>query len=371
LAARDAVVAGRQRTEPGTLKMQPAILQIVPRKPGALDGVGDYALRLAQQLRVDRGIETRFATPPLEVNNKDEFSNCSAIILHYVNYGYHPRGIPKQLPSLVRELKQGTGAILLTIFHELYASGPPWRSAFWLQSSQKSIAREIARLSEACVASSETMRAMLQRLAPAAKVLVHPVISTLGEPGLSVDQFVRRDPHRWVIFGGTHLLQRSLNTFRERFARIPETVSPQELYLLGGKQNAAVRDAVARLGEARCYYQPEIEASAASEILSTCSFGWIDYFQQRHVPTDVILKSGSFASYCAHGVIPVVPHITSAIELRGERMPGLCFVESNGSNLPAPAERARISEAVYNWYRRHGSVTHLARAVAASLETRS
>ncbi len=163
-------------------------------------------------------------------------ANCRDIILHYVNYGYQKRGLPVRLPSLLRRLRQACGGRLVTIFHELYASAPPWRSAFWLQRMQKSITRTVARLSDACVVSSETMRDLLCRLAPQSGISIHPVVSALGEPTFSIDQFVRRDPHRWVMFGGTHLLHRSLETFRHSFSVIPEAFSPRELFILGGSE---------------------------------------------------------------------------------------------------------------------------------------
>ena len=350
------------------LKERSIILQILPQKPQAREGVGDYALRLAQQLQTHCGVETKFAAPPLAAN---QCADYAGIVLHYVNYGYHSRGIPKELPEQVRKLKATTRGRLLTIFHELYASGPPWESAFWLQPRQKSIAREIARASDASIVSSETMRAMLRRLASAAGILVHPVISTLGEPTLSTSQLVRRNPHRWVIFGGTELLQRSLRTFSERFTRIRKDVSPEELYLLGGNENPKIRRACDALRSVHCHYRPMIEADAASEILSSCSFAWIDYFRQRGVPNDVILKSGSFASYCAHGVVPVFAARGSAINVEGDQMPGPFFVTAGDSSLPSPAEREKVSAAIYEWYQRHAAVEHLARSIKEFLQLKS
>ena len=367
------------------MKISSRILQIVPRAPGSYDGVGDYALKLAERLRSDYGRETTFAaaavTSDLRVENFDlvsplasaerECANCHDVILHYVNYGYHKRGLPLRLPSLLRRWKQTCGGRLVTIFHELYASAPPWRSAFWLQPAQKSIARAIARLSDACVVSSETMRDLLQRLSPASDIAVHPVVSALGEPILSSAEFVRRDPHRWVIFGGTHLLQRSLRTFRHRFSVIPEPFSPHELYVLGGDENLTTRHEVSEIRGIACHYRPRIEAGAASENLSSCSFGWIDYFRQPNVPTAAILKSGSFASYCAHGVIPIFPHEGSAIALQGYQLPGPYFVEANRTHLPAVADRAETSARIYEWYRRQASVEHLAKGIATLLQIKS
>ena len=194
------------------LKSAGPILQIVPRAPGTHEGVGDYALQLAERLSIDYGRETIFAVgSPVSVSAAGNFrvlaplasiseaewrkQNYSDIILHYVNYGYQNRGVPFRLPATLRKLRRGCGGKLVTVFHELYASGSPGQSAFWLQPLQKSIAGSIARMSDACVVSSEPMRDLLRRLAPESSTFVHPVISTIGEPAFSSDLFVD-DPAR-------------------------------------------------------------------------------------------------------------------------------------------------------------------------------
>ena len=367
------------------MKTPDRILQIVPHAPGSHEGVGDYALKLAERLRSDYGQETIFAAAAISsVSSVDSFDvvaplasvehgcgNCRDIILHYVNYGYQERGLPVQLPSLLRRLRDVSHGRLVTIFHELYASSAPWRSAFWLQRWQKSIARKIARISDACVVSSEVMRDMLLQVAPGTAIAVHPVVSTLGEPAMSSDQFVRRDPHRWAIFGGTHLIKRSLNSFRRRIENIPDFLAARELFILGGSDDEEVQREANQIRGITCHYQPAVEAAAASEILSSCSFAWIDYFRQRNVPTATILKSGSFACYCAHGVTPVFPHAGSPIALEGDQMPGPYFVELNRTHLPALADRTETSARIYEWYRRHASIEHLAKGIATLLQLKS
>jgi hypothetical protein len=346
------------------LKTSPAILQIVPRLSGSLDGVGDYASILSDELRADFNIETKFVAPPFAPLTPND---CAGIVLHYVNYGYHNRGVPMELPATLRQLKQHAKGRLLTIFHELYASGPLWRSAFWLQPMQKAIARAIARLSDRCVVSSETMRDLLRKLSPASKIAVHPVLSTVGEPVLEADSFVRRDPKRWGIFGGTHLLERSLSSFQHLRRFVPDAFSPRELFVIGGVENTHVRDALGRMGDIESHYHPSLDRTVASEILSTCSFGWLDYFQHADVPTDAILKSTSFASYCAHGVIPVFPEAMSAIAIENDSMPGPFFVREGHVRLPLPVERAQAASQINAWYGRHSSAKILARGIAAAL----
>jgi hypothetical protein len=362
------------------LKTSATILQIVPKVPGGLDGVGDYALIVANKLRQIYGHESVFAAAEFDsrttadgfdavsldsLEGKEAGRKFDSVILHCVNYGYQKRGVPLALLGVLRKLRGKASGSLLTIFHELYASAPPWRSAFWLRPLQIHISRSIAELSDACIVSSETVLAELKRLAPDAKMSVHPVLSNFGEPSLSLGQFVRRDPHRWVICGGTALVERSIRSFRTIANRIPDVFAPRELMLLGGIDNPTTREMMAELRNLRCDYHPQIGAREASRILSTCSFAWVDYFHRSDVPTSAILKSTSFAAACAHGVIPVLPHRGSTISLQGDELPGPYFV--GGVRAELPENPAKIAAEIYAWYERNVSSDHLVEGIARAL----
>src|SRR5204863_2041038 len=252
----------------------------------------------------------------------------------------------------------------------------PWTSAFWLQPLQIHLAKSVGRLSDACIVSSDNFRRELQHMVPSAQVELHPVPSGLGEPSLSPDQIANRDPHRWAIFGGTALVERSLRSFRQLLPRIPDSIAPKKLFVLGGEDNPVarsllvdlVRQGTDSLGrEVESDYRPRIAAAEASEILKTCSFGWFNYFHRPDVETSVILKSSAFASACAHGVIPVFPHRGSAVSLDGDHLPGPFFVERDRSEIPDAHERAKISADIYDWYQRHASSEHLIRGIVEML----
>ena len=128
--------------------------------------MGDNALNLAQALLAGHNITTRFAVAhQTNLAAKDGFEvvagldessvdslarECDHVILHYVNYGYQPRGVPFHLRDFARRLRGKLRGRWLTAFHELYAFGPPWRSAFWLRPLQVKIARDL--IASPCIA---------------------------------------------------------------------------------------------------------------------------------------------------------------------------------------------------------------------------
>lgn len=323
------------------------IFQIVPRAPGSREGVGDYARILATKLAENHGLATRFvsAQPAADGWTLGEISDAQwrahpacAIVLHYVSYGYQARGVPRSLPQKMRRIQQLCGGRILTVFHELYARGSWRQSAFWLQPVQRRIARALARLSAACLVSSHVLAEQLQRLAPGAPVVVRPVCSTWGEPPFAE----ARDPRRWVVCGGTELIRRSLRSFPEKEA---------ELFVVGGAEQPELRQRFDRV-----HYLPNVDAAVASALLSTCAFGWLDYFEQAEVPTAAILKSTAFAACCAHGVLPVLPAPVSQID----GFPG----PLTPATLPDDSERPALAHATYDWYQGHASAAQLAATVA-------
>ena len=130
------------------------VIQIVPRLPPAITGVGDYAVLLAGELAKAHGWQTRFLNASadglrIEVANKFHVEHLAQrrvsslvdaldrlvppgtpLYVHYVGYGYQKRGCPYWLVrGLERWRRSGEGRRLVVMFHELFASGPIWMIA--------------------------------------------------------------------------------------------------------------------------------------------------------------------------------------------------------------------------------------------------
>ncbi|HEY2139744.1 MAG TPA: hypothetical protein VGH00_06680 [Chthoniobacterales bacterium] len=366
--------------------MSSRVLQIVPHLPGTLDGVGDYALNLARALSADHGINTTFLvadkTPTTSTGGYAVVSGLNArdcgplardhphVILHYVNYGYQARGVPFLLRAFAKQLRSQLRGKWVTTFHELYASGPPWKSAFWLRPFQVRIARDMIDASTACVVSNPPIENAISAYDPRKKIYSVPVMSNFGEPELA--DFRSASPKRWVICGGTALLARSLELFERLNSEIPDDFRPQHLDVVGGRKNESIVAVVDRLqrnrSNLRLRYYPEVGSDLASEVLRESSFGFIDYFGSGKVWPGMVLKSTAFAALCAHGVIPVLSHREPPIAVDGDALPGAYCVTATGSNLPQLEQVPEIRKRVYDWYRAHADSRQAARIYAEALK---
>jgi hypothetical protein len=361
------------------------VLQILPQLPGTLDGVGDYALNLAKAVWAEHGVMTVFAVAQeTTVASKDGFQvisglnersvhsmagECDHVILHYVNYGYQVRGIPFHLRRFARQLRRKLRGRWLTTFHELYASGPPWKSEFWLRPLQVKIARDMVDISDACFVSNKTVENEIQAYDSAKKIYLAPVLSNFGEPELT--DFTGSSPKQWAICGGTALVARSLLSFQQIQHAIPAAYVPEQLQVIGGRDDRGTRALVESLNNGTrglaCTYHPEVSVERASELLRDCSFAWLDYFGTGKIWPGMILKSGAFAACCAHAVVPVLSHQEGTFAVDGAAFPGPYFIAPGAVNFPPLDSLQAIRGKIYAWYQAHASSPRLSRIYAEAL----
>lgn len=271
-----------------------SIVQIVPSLPPPLEGVGSYALTLAQALSARCGIESSFvsaATLPVKTPEglRAALTPGATVLLHYVGYGYHPRGCPDWL---VDALEGWTGR-LVTIFHEVWATGPPWTSSFWLSPRQRRLAGRLARRSDGLLTSMALYRRRLLRHSPDREAVVMPVFSTVGEPEQPPP--LRGRAPRLVLFGSPGTRARAYRHLAAALERTCETLGLTEIQDIGPRAEG-VPDTVAgrpvrRLG-------PLADAEVSRLLLESVA-GFVSY------PASFLPKSTIFAAYCAHGMLPV------------------------------------------------------------------
>lgn len=351
------------------LKPVTKITTLVPRLPPAVDGLGDYGLNLARQLRRDFGLITDFVvgdpnwvgTAPLEgfivkqvvvqsvtalLDLLPSESNSSAIVLlHYVGYGYAKRGCPFWLVEGLerwRKAVSNNNRYLVTMFHEIYAFGPLWTSQFWTSPLQKKLAARLACLSDRCVTSKQEYAEIISQLSQEkhTKIPALPVFSNVGEPE-HVPPLVDR-PRRLVVFGGrgprSRVYQRSPlaleQTCRELAIKEIIDVGPE----LDFEIKPVVGIPVVALGVNT--------AHEISCLLSNSVVGFFDY------ATEYLAKSTIFAAYCAHRVIPV------GVFYEGQNVDGLeagkhywqADRHQGSMNL---LEGQMVADNAYAWYQTH------------------
>lgn len=266
------------------------IVQVVPHLPPPFEGVGTYAAVLAEAL-AKLGIETRFLVPDRTAEGlRREIGDAETVLLHYAGYGYHRRGCPAWLVEGLARWRSPSGNRLVTVFHEVWATGPPWRSSFWLLPLQRRIAAALARRSGAL---ATTLPVYADLLRPWAKeVAVLPVFSTVGEPA-AVPGFGER-ARRVVVFGGAGVRGRTWGPFLPDLARTVRELGAEEILDVGPPVD--VPDTVEGVPVRALGVLPPAEVSG---LLLGSAAGFLAY------PPKFLPKSTIFAAYCAHGVLPV------------------------------------------------------------------
>ncbi|TYQ23359.1 glycosyltransferase family 1 protein [Pseudanabaena sp. UWO311] len=341
------------------------VISIVTRLPPAIDGVGDYALNLARQLRKDYNIQTQFivgnpdwkgeaeiagfSVNQVTDSNSDQLTTLfegdrtSPVLLHYVGYGYAKRGCPIWLVDGMQRWKNlYPDRLLVTMFHELCASSYlPWQSSFWLSPLQKSLVTRLAKLSDRCITSKQSYSDILVKLSNGKhkQIQALPVFSNVGEPKQNRPLSDRQK--QLVIFGSVANRIRVYRESQEALNSACQSLDIQSILDLGtptGIEPQTIGNVpILELG-----MQP---AEKISEIMADAIAGFLNY------NPNFLSKSGIFAAYCAHGLLP--------INVRGSDIPidkiklGEHYWISSKVELKDIERMQAISNNAHAWYSSH------------------
>ena len=166
-------------------------------------GVSDQAVLLAAELQGAFGIDSAFVVlnsderndvpwPVIHCAPAQLLESClklsgeqpGTILVHVSGYGYSADGAPNLLADALAKVKDDGRFRVVAYFHEIAASGPPWTSAFWYASRQKSAIRKIAETSELLATNIGVHAKWLEREThgrQAHSVKLLPVFSAAGE----------------------------------------------------------------------------------------------------------------------------------------------------------------------------------------------
>jgi len=263
------------------------------------------------------------------------------VLLHYVNYGYATRGCPFWLVAGLEAWKRiEPRARLVTMFHELFAFGPPWRSSFWLTALQRQLARSLRDISDAVVTNRDESREWLARgdATRADRIAVMPVFSTLGEP-VNAIPWEKRAP-QLVIAGRTGATKRAYGRCRSQLIATCRELHIDEIVDFGARTGPVPR----RVGHIPVTVLGHLEPAQAAAVLGRARAGFIDY------PSDFLGKSTVFAAYAAFGLVPVVS-LRRGQEEQGLREGMNYWVPSR--NDPGRGAFKAIASGASAWYAGH------------------
>jgi hypothetical protein len=350
------------------------VIAIVPRLPPAIDGVGDYALNLARQFRKDFNIHTHFIvgnstwqgaaeiegftisqitdnSANILVNVLSNYNSSSPVLLHYVGYGYAKRGCPVWLVDGLQRWKSlYPKSNLVTMFHEISASGPPWTSAFWLSSLQKDLAAQLTKLSDRCITSKQLYADIITQISQGKhnQVLFLPVFSTVGEPEKLPPDLSERQ-QRLVIFGGVANRARVYKQCQKVLDYVCQRLNIQEIYdigtLTGITPSFIGKVPILEIGE-----QP---ANKVSDILANSIAGFSDY------NPDFLAKSSIFAAYCAYRLLAINAKGSVAIIDGIEAGKHYWVPNIDENNLVNELNLQTIADNSYDWYQKHNLLVHV------------
>jgi hypothetical protein len=361
------------------------MIQIVPALPPATNGVGDYALAVAGAMRREFGLGTRFVVGNPAWQGPEEVDGFKVrkvaarsaegleqtlleaarggeprVLLQLSGYGFSGRGCPWWLMQGLRRWRaKQKDARLVTMFHELYADAPPWRTTFWVSPVQRMVVKGIARSSDVAVTNIERYRKRLERFDPSklGSVEALAVPSNVGEP-LEPGELVTR-AKSMVVFGQPGSRKRSYATQMAALQRACERLGISEVHDVGESFDGIPE----RVGSVPVSRHGALGARDLSLLLADCVAGFVAY------PRAFLAKSGVFAAYCAHRLMPVLPTVDRRPDADGI-VGGVHYLSVDGKRGgEATAENAQaIADAAWNWYQGHSLKSH-ARAFARELRS--
>jgi hypothetical protein len=266
----------------------------------------------------------------------------SSIILHISGYGYEKRGTPRWLLDGIK-LWRGTHrhCRLLGIFHELFATGGGiWNSSFWLSGLQKHITRSIWEMCDTGLTTTSPYfdRLLSWRPSMVGRLVTMPVFSNIGEPTVILATEDR--PAYMVVFGQQSIYDGSLYRLA---ASAAEKLCTLKLIDIGTRTISGPCD----LGKIPIISFGQLSPASVSRHLMSCRFGLLNYDIAR------LEKSGVFAAYAAHGVIPIC--IGSQAKPPHGLEEGQHFL---GWPLKSGIDFRAMQNNLTQWYNRHSVPRH-------------
>ena len=334
------------------------IIQIVPRVPPAMCGVGDYSWLLANELEARHGIQSQFIftdalAPDAPANARFKSFRCpagdaarlarlvgssdaQAVVLQLSGYGYAANGAPFWLGRALRAIRDlPRRPRVITMFHELYASGPVTSKAFWRRLPQQMALRRIIQLSD-CLRTNRRAYADWIFRHSTAEVITMPVFSNLGEAANPVPPVKREN--RMVLFQPPCARSTGGRGFWETWKHVQSTLHPSSSVAAGRSGEFPAGAQIEKAGV--------LSAAEVSRLMAGSRYVFVDYYD------GYLAKSGIFAAAAAHGMTCILAKRNHS-EADGIRE-GVHYVTAmNAGKLLDKSRLDACSNALWLWYQDH------------------
>lgn len=334
------------------------ILLIAPQYPPAINGLGDYAALLGQGL-TNAGYTVHYAglpqtSPvtvqpywPLQANGTHllqlvQQQQIHTVILNYSGYGYQHKGVPLWLVTALTKVKQ-MGVKILIFFHELYANGPLWTTAFWLHPLQKKIFRQLLALANHVFTSNSVWFDILvkERQQALAYIQNIGIFSNIPEPTQIVPWLNRKSV--LIVFGGSSLRAHTYAAIEQN--NFLNKIEVESIWDVGPPISNSVLEKLTLPVKAWGI----LPAEEVSRLLLQVRYGAICYRD------DLLGKSGIMAAYTAHGVC-----VWNGTNFNGSTGEGL---QTNQHYITAAIQNFRngkeIAQNGYKWYQSRSFKAHV------------
>ena len=339
------------------------ILQIYPRLPPTIDGIGDYAVTLAKGLSqynirthfmtVPQGkvlLDDRFPIVPLHTHSPQAFVDAipqqiQTVILHFSDYPYDAkRGTPTWLVTALKAMKQQRSLRLIIMFHE-FPSFYLLKKTFYLFPWQRSVAWQLAQLADVIITNNAVTQTLLAKRFLAKNlqrsILNFPVFSNIGE--LEQPSPLKQRQRRLIVFGTPGRRARIYQRSHAMLKNCCQLLDIEEICDIGSPLHLNQP----KLAGTRLVEMGEQPAAKISQLLSD-SLAGIVY----STDNGRLAKSGVFATYCAHGLVPIVTQAKASLldGLQAETN----FLFAGMQSQPLAIERLQaIADVAHQWYAAH------------------
>jgi hypothetical protein len=337
--------------------MKKNIIQISPTFPPNIGGVGHYADLLGRYL-ITKGVKSEFfisdfsgynlSSQKLFGKNSSELlmllekSNCKDIILHYSPYGYATWGLCLSLiQSIKKWKKRRKERRVITVFHEIYATGPIYRASFWTYLIQKYLAKILFKMTDLVLTTTKKNKFFLSLMEPKKKVLISNVFSNIGEK--KYNKNINKRKKIAIIFGGCtqkELLYQNMILHQRKYLNMLTKLSIDKIVDIGPKTKG-----LKKIGKIPIQSTGIKSRRFISNLFSNSKAGLVFY------PIGLMTKSGIVASYSSHGLV-IINFCKDQILKKNEFISGVNFVSDSVRKKDFSFEK--IAKKAYLTYKKNG-----------------